>query len=150
MKQSTIIQVPIPLHAQLKALAKARDTTMTGVLAAFVQQAVKAGEIDEAIPGFELTAERGRITLGKHLVALTPEHARELADNLEAAIEPSGGPPRRVHRLSPADEGFAVVTRRGTGIEIDTGNGVRSVVTPAIARDLARQLRKAAKAAATK
>lgn len=160
MAQSQIIKLPSPLHAQLKALAAVRGTTMVGVVHSTIRQAIEAGELPDETPGLKvaLVLDLDGEDHGPFVVINTPkgelpymtkEDAEAVAIVLETlgSLDPRGSDV--VHNRL-AKGGQIAVGFRGTGIEIegalwgDEKNTVRVIVTAALAGDLARQIRTAA------
>lgn len=144
MKQNTLIRLPVPLHGRLKALAAARNTTMVQVIADMVDQAVDAGEVPDKTPGFDIEVTRLGVTLhaGDELVAvMTVQQAHDVADTLE---EVANSPKTTGVVL---EDGVLTIRRRGTGVSIEPevfNQHERYVLAPEVARDLARQIHKAA------
>lgn len=144
MKQSALLKLPLPLHAQLKALAKARDTTMVQLIAVLVDQAATAGEIPDETPGFIIDVSGRLISLAAgsdQIAVMTADEARELADTLERVTQSK--PVTRVVESGGVSNGS--VRRRGTGISIEPSIGASTrsyVVAPSVASSLARQIRK--------
>ena len=140
MKQSTIIQIPVPLHHQLKKLAKARNTTMVSIIADVIAQAVDRGEIEPETPGLELEVTRDTLTLRAGELtfpALTLTEANDLAVTLEDVAEY----PKEV--AIATESGVMFVRRRGAGVslELDVKSDTRHVMAPVVARDLAAHIR---------
>lgn len=148
MKQSALLKLPFPLHAQLKALAKTRDTTMVQLIADLVDQAAAAGEIPDAIPGFIIDVSGNRISLmagADRIAVMTADEARDFADTLESVTQKN----LVAHVVESGVVSVGSIRRRGTGISIepDIGDPTRSyVVAPSVALSLARQIRKSASA----
>jgi predicted DNA-binding ribbon-helix-helix protein len=51
MRSFSFVKLPASRAAQLKALAKLRNTTMTELIAEIVNQAISAGELPDQTPG---------------------------------------------------------------------------------------------------
>lgn len=145
MKQNTLLRLPVPLHTRLKELAKYRGVTMVQLIADMLDQAANAGDIADKTPGFDIEVTARGVTLhaGDDLVAvMTVEQARSMASALEEVAEQ----PKLVGVV--AEDGIVTIRRRGTGISVEPdlhGQFERFVLAPEIARDVARQIRKAAR-----
>ena len=153
---SQMLKIPTPLHAQLKALATKRGTSMVAVVHDFVRKAIEAGELEDEVPGFRVRIELNLDAEehGPFVIVSTPEgdlppmtrQTAELYANALAEIAPGDDTQARsVTNLT----GYWGVTNVGTGIKLyggsDSSKGrIGGVVTLEFARDLARQLRAAA------
>lgn len=152
MKQSAVVKLPYSLHAQLKNLAAARGVTMVDLVHGIVRQAIESGELPDETPGIgvgillDLDAEDHgpfvRITAPAGTFPLmTYEEAELVARNLKD-VKPGEGD---VVRTVLAERGRIEVQNVGTGVALigsprEEGESVRIVMTPALVRDLARQI----------
>ena len=161
MNQSSNLRIPAPLHAQLKALAATRGTTMVDVLHDTVRQAIEAGEIPDEVPGFKVSLlyDMDADNHGPFVVVETPGGTFPRLKCEEAEIIAS-----RIERLNPGDtltrhsreKGGRwtnwTIENAGTSVRIacdphDSGERVEVVLTVAFARDFARLLRRVAESA---
>ena len=143
---------------QIKNLATKMGTTATEALEYLINKAVQAGEIDDVLPGFEVTDEElPFITLkadGHRLPKMTPVVAEMVAENLHhaaTAMEHGRGRPYRYGQDGATGEDFEIVVGRiGTGVILGfteknpaegIGLRVRASMTRGMAADLARQIR---------
>lgn len=161
MKQSTLIQIPTPIHAQLKALAMKRGTTMVEVIHGAVRDAIAAGELPDEVPGLKVRLELDLdaedhgpwviiTTPSGDLPRMTREDAEAVARNL--CREATGDD--EIDSTRANRNGIWSVGVQGTSVELlgkhpnqPIEKAVRVVMTPAIARDFARQVRRAAEGA---
>ena len=143
-KQSALLKLPLPLHTQLRALAQARGTTMTEIIADVIAKAIEGGELRDETPGVEIVVTDETITLRAGdltLPAMTMAEARDVANYLEEVVA------RTIVRGIMLESGAVLtVRRRGSGVSLepDPRGEQRHVMAPTVARDLARQIRKAA------
>ena len=157
------IKLPDPIHAQLKALAAARSTTMVEVIASFTRQAVEAGEIKPEASGFsvslllDLDAATER-DAGPYVVIKTPAGdmppmTREDAETVAGFLGNENGTADTITGHRTNRTGRWSVERRGTLIKLSgtpAGRGAKPIIVtlaPIIARDLAGQVWKAAQSA---
>lgn len=161
MSQSKIIQLPAPLHAQLKALATKRGTTMVECIHGVVRDAIEKGELKDEVPGLKvtLTLDLDAEDHGPWVIITTPsgdlprmtrEDAEVVARNLCRETTGDG----EIDSTRANRNGVWSVGVRGTSVELlgkhpnqPIEKAVRVVMTPAIARDFARQVRRAAEKA---
>ena len=160
--QSQNIKIPTPLHAQLKALATKRGVTMVEVVHSVVRDAIMAGELPDEVPGLKVRLEAhldgDESEFGPWVVITTPdgnlprmtrEDAEAVARNL--CRENADGDDITHVRMNRA--GTWEVRMQGTSIQLtgkthDAEKAVEVILTPTIARDFARQVRRAAEKAA--
>jgi len=155
MTDSILFRLPTERGQQLRTLARTRNTTITEVIAHWINQEIAAGTIPDTTPGFPIEAVKvGR----KHAVSfgmviaddqiflppMRPEDAISAADALERIATKNGA-------WLNADLGADILKfeRAGTGVVIEIIDGVteketRRVVPRSVALDIARQLRSAA------
>lgn len=155
MTQSKIIQLPAPLHGQLKALAAARGKTMVEVIADTVRQAVEAGEIKAETSGLSIAlfldldaadeADQGPFALIKtgqgDMPPMSREDAETVAKHLALEDDASAACYNRF--------GYWRTERRGTSVKLIGTNRtdekpVTLTMAPIVARGLAAELRKVA------
>ena len=141
-----MIQVPKSLHAQLKALAAARGVTMVDLLHSFAGDAISAGELADVTPGFELAQADDTLVFsisnGCALAVMTLAQANHVAFILDR-VAYLGGDMSIV-----VENGVFAASRKGLGMMIwnmaEDDHAARTIVTPQVARNLARQIRTAA------
>src|SRR5689334_6659282 len=113
----TTIQIPAPLHRQLKALANTRDTTMTGMLADLVRRAIEAGEIPDRTPGFDIEVIHSDVIVyAGNERPVSTVHPAEAEDLAAALIEAATGNGSLVGVLTGG--GLVEMKRVGTRVEI--------------------------------
>lgn len=149
---STYAQIKLPAArgAQLKALAKGRNLTIVDLIGTWIGEAIEAGEIPDEIPGFVVERAKQpsrnmiRFAVDGGEVVAWPQEAIGLADTLEELASTPGS----VLIFLKERVGMVQIDRVGNGvcIELKDQEGARKVVAPGIARDVARQLRRVAKA----
>ncbi|WP_410824347.1 hypothetical protein [Methylobacterium oryzisoli] len=159
--QQGTIGLPAERLAQLREIAKARGTTIVGIVEAAIAQAVEDGEIPDELPGLASVVPDDDILCltirGAPLPFLTREKAMVISTVLEAAAGVVHG-----------DLGFSIKVGKGTAV--DLGSGVKLMIgrhakavlisivdaktgeprmktatTPSLALDLAQIIRKHAK-----
>lgn len=159
------VKLPDPVHAQLKALAAARSSTMVEVIASFLRQAVEAGEIKPETSGLSvnvgllLDLDASERDQGPFITVTTPEGSlphmtREDAETVAGfLLGEDVAPDAARHVRTNAGKRWSVEAR-GTSLVLTgtpAGKGAQSVafvMAPVVARDLAGQMRKAAQSAA--
>jgi hypothetical protein len=153
-QQHHMIKVPAERGAQLKRLAAARGTTMVAVISEWINREIAAGNLPDTVPGFDVAVVKSHggkahvaLTIGTYpCKPLTADDANAVADALTAAVERGAG----TLNCDLADWIGVTIDRIGVGVTIEatrwpSGESVRKVVSRAIAADLARLLRIAAK-----
>lgn len=144
--------LPIERAAQLKALADARQLGLNELIEGIITDGILAGEIPDATPGFDVRPVKAREPAVSFSVQgrfgfsrMRSTEARLLADALEAVAD--GRSVGKALDAKKRDSSFKIA-RKGRGLilvgEDASGEIGRHSITPGIARDLARQLRKAA------
>lgn len=148
---TTLIKLPDARALQLRAIADINECTMTEAIELLINREIKAGRLADAMPGFEIKTANKHVwfVIGEiGLPPLAPAHARLVAGLFLNAAE--GGVSAR--GLSLGEEEFELlVVRKGRGVIVhatDVAHERESKVTMTLgmARDLARQLSKAADA----
>lgn len=155
MTQSKIIQLPAPLHGQLKALAAARGKTMVEVIADTVRQAVEAGEIGAETSGLSVAiyldadvaneADMGPFAIIKSAQGNMPPMSREdaeiVAKHLALEEDASSACYNRFGWWSTEQRGTSV---KLTGTNRADEKSITITMAPIVAKGLAAQLRKVA------
>lgn len=143
------IAVPHSRMAQLQTLAKRAGVSLSGLMDQLVNQAIEAGELPDTTPGTLLWANDwglACIQLGDlPAIAVSANSARTIAAEIGSHIEP----PSKVRTVKLANDGSVLaIERLGKGIlirHIDANHVVKQYTcTPGVARDLVRQISKAA------
>lgn len=158
MNQSTHIKIPTPLHAQLKVLAVKRGTTMVEVIHGVVRDAIEKGELKDEVPGLKVRLELNLDTEdhGPHVIITTPngdlppmtrEDAEAIACYLSETEPGSDITGNRINKGGHWKVGFVGTSVKLSGQAHGVVKPVEIVLTPAIARDFARQVRRAAEGA---
>lgn len=161
VKQHQVIKVPTPLHAQFKALAAKRGVTMVDIVHGVVRNAIEAGEIPDEVPGVRvrLVLDLDSEEHGPFVIITTPEGdlppmTRETAETVARHLCRENVSGEEVDSYRGDRRGFWSVTNIGTAVEL-TGRlhsedkAPRIVMTPALAKDLARKIRTVATGAVT-
>ena len=156
-----MMKLPAARAGQIKALAAARGIGATEALERLLNLAIEAGELDDALPGWEVRREGDSVTLtldGQTIPAMTLEVAALVAHHFERA-----GTEMKVGRGYPQFYGASremgaanclTIGRHGGGVVValevlkpggQLGEGERTLaaMTRGMAVDLARQIRKA-------
>lgn len=140
-----LIKIPDERAEQLKAIAAVQNLTVTDLIGQFVNAQIKAGKIPDTTPGFVVTKNGKQVEIAaERRVSLSAADALHAAEWLEKLI---GGRGAMLDMDAPEQ---IEIARVGTGVKITIGSGAKAfekVFAPSVARDVARQLRNAAKAA---
>lgn len=139
----TTVSLPIERVTQLRALADVGGTTIVGLIESLINRAIEEGELPDELPGYRVEGSGGFVSVtipGHTFFPLLVDFARKLA-----AVVASGG------KFLFPDGSTMLVLRVGRGIAIgakdkDGNLFAKSTMTPAMAADLARMIRKAADA----
>ena len=136
---------------QLRALAEVRRSTVAGLVDDLVSAELRSGDLPDTTPCVTIArGNDGQVTLTVEGVALPPLPAGELNDlagYLENPKTAKGAEKRLVAFYGENGDTMAEVGHVGRAIEFKithAGASARKVMTPSVARDLARQLRAAA------
>jgi len=146
---STLIKLPEARALQLRAIADVNGCTVTEAVELLINREIRAGRLADALPGFEIKVANKHVwfVVGEiGLPPLVPAHARTVAAYFLNAAD--GGDAARGIGLGQ-EEFKLVVARKGRGIivravDIAHEREAKETMTPGMARDLARQLVKAA------
>lgn len=152
----TTISLPPSRASQLRSIAHAHDCSITDAIELLIRREIKAGRLNDELPGFAAHTEHGHVCLEIGWVGLpplSPANARVVADFFEATADANAGKPwRKKVELNSGDTHTLSLTRRGAGIagrvfcdemEIEQ----KFSMTRGMARDFARHIRRAANAA---
>lgn len=140
--QNPTIKLPAERIAQLKAIAAAHDLpSVADAVGYLIRNEIKKGTIPADIPGFDIKAHKGRVSIafdGGHPTLISMVGARKLAKTIVNVL--NGEP-----NLVSIDDDFAVI-RQGIGIRISMPiSSSGKVVSRDIARDVAAGIERAAK-----
>lgn len=158
MNQSQNIKIPTPLHAQLKALAAKRGTTMVEVIHATVRQAIAAGELPDEVPGLKVrleldldTEDHGPFVIISTAKGDMPRMTRDDAETVARYLaETEPGADIEGQRMNHGDHWrvrFVGTSVKLSGKAHDAEESVEATLTVAFARDFARQVLRVAKQA---
>jgi len=142
-----LIKIPDERATQLKALADREAITVTDLLGRFINREIKVGRLPDETPGFRFKPIGRKVQIeidGIKAPAIPHEDARSLADQLERIAIKGGA------FLDADAPGSFQVGRVGNGVYlqfVSNGAKARRVLAPSVTLDVARQLRRAAKAA---
>lgn len=147
MAQRTTIAIHPARAAQLRALAAHHGVTVVEMIERLTVQALHAAGMSDALEGLEIDRHPDDTVwfaaIGMPHLNLPFDKAREVADALDFVAERNGRKTIELHGGDRVD-----VERVGNGLTIATAwpNGMvgKQSMTPAMARDLAKQLRRAA------
>ncbi len=149
-RPNTTITLPVERLAQLKLLADQRGLSLVETVEQLINEAAATGAIPDELPGYRVsrTAE-GRVVLtigDRPLAALGTQQALTLADLFEGVADRSAPGGKAVtigtDELKIARVGRGVVL----AVEGATGPISKRTMTPGMAKDLARHIRREASA----
>lgn len=147
---STLIKLPEARALQLRAIADVNGCTVTEAVELLINREIKAGRLADTLHGFEITNANGHtwFVIGEiGLPPLVPAHTRLVA---ALFVNAADGSRDSAKGLSLGHDDFELlISRKGRGVIVtarDVTHDRESKVsmTPGMARDLARQLNKAA------
>lgn len=149
-KPATSITLPVERAAQLHTLADALGVTVSEAVEHLINREIAAGTIPDELPGFEIKIAEKHVWLTMPdfgFPPLHPAHARYVADLLCHIAD--HGTAGRGNVLGLADGMRLIVGRKGRGVLLIGQDDAldrtcKASMTPQMARDLARQIRKAA------
>jgi hypothetical protein len=158
MSNFTTVMVRSERAEQLKAFAAAEGVSFAAAVEHMISQAAQAGIIPDTLPGYDVNVADGHVWFAFQqfgFPAWPLGVAADIADLFDYVA--NHGKPERGNKLTfGEDEQFVlIVARRGNGIVLaakdeETERDAKASMTPQMARDLARIIRKAAAQAAKK
>lgn len=111
MKESTLIRVPASRAKQLRALAQARNTTMTGLIDELVSSAIATGSIPDDTPGLVLK----RLPSSDLEIVVNGERYVIYRDDARALFKWLGEEPANAERQRTLRTHFGVLALRKAG-----------------------------------
>ncbi|TFZ55928.1 hypothetical protein E4V01_20655 [Methylorubrum sp. Q1] len=149
---TTLVKLPVARALQLKSIADARECTICEAVEHLLREEVRAGRLADVLPGFEVSTIGGSVRFGigeVDLPPMHPAHARVVASLFQHAA--SGMPAGRGNALTLGDDAPYQLTvgRKGRGIVGRVSCEALKIshsfsMTTGMARDLSRQIGKAA------
>ena len=147
MAQFVMLKLPAERHSQLKELAKAYGVSMVALITKWINAEIATGVIPDELPGFDVTPAYGKVVLSiqrRQLAPWAPADAILFAASLEEYSEKMAD--RRILNLDLA--GLPLISRTGSALTIEAeaidGRRIKRIVSPGVARDVARLIRAAA------
>ena len=137
------IVIPDERAAQLRQFAASLNISVADAVGELIKDAVAAGKIPDALPGFTIEREGEQVVLdtGAWSTKLTRDLAKGYAEQIRAVAR-SVTTPGKSNPFMP--EFKLGVSRRGTGLKLTDGSGGTKTIAPSIAEDVARLIDKAA------
>lgn len=138
------IGIPVERYLQITQLAKRNGTSIVDVVSDFVNAAITAGHLPDALPRWVIARSASEVVFECSDSAIrrcwNPTVARKVAATLEHLSEPA-----TVKKRSHEPSIDLTIERRGPGVLIVCNEtGASRVVARSVAADIARLLRKAA------
>lgn len=139
---STHIHIPDEQAERIKQFARARKLNIPDAVGELINIAVRAGEMPDGVPGFELNVDEDTVRLTSengYSRVMTREGAKAFATSLRWLSQPKSAKASIFRDVIEGFAGFEVVglRRLGAGLKMIGDNNIERTIARSVGRDLA-------------